>query len=100
MSREEQRPRLHADEAPVLTANVLRRASAPLAAPAPKGEEHFPLFWRIFGTTVLSIAALVAVTLYQQLSNAITDLRGQCHAVSEACGDLVKKDEYNASRLA
>jgi hypothetical protein len=99
LKREEQHPRLLADEAPVAAAEVLRRAARP-PKPAAKGEEAMPVFWRIFGTTVLSIAALVAVTLYQQLSGSIGELRNQCHALSEMCGDLVKKDEYNGHSIA
>ena len=96
MNRQDQRPRLHPEGAPVVEAEVLRHA----AAPAARGEEGTPLFWRIFGTTVLSIASLVAVTLYQQLSGAVSELRNECHALSESCGDLVKKDEYNSHNLA
>jgi hypothetical protein len=80
----------------VVEAEVLRHA----AAPAARGEEGTPLFWRIFGTTILSIAALVAVTLYQQLSGAVAELRVKCQAISESSGDLVKKDEYNSHNLA
>src|SRR5262249_33870355 len=54
------------------------------------------LFWRVCGGTLLSIAALVVVTAYQQLSGAINDLREQIAKVNEARADLVKKDEVNA----
>jgi hypothetical protein len=98
VSRDEQRPRILTEDAPILAAEVLRRAAAS-PDPAPKGEAATPVFWRIFGTTVLSIAALVAVTLYQQLSGGIGDLRNECRSLSDACGDMVKKDEFNNRSL-
>jgi hypothetical protein len=65
-----------------------------------------PVFWRVFGGTLLSIAALVCVTVYQQLTNQIadlrnelghlnTDLRKDVGRLSETHGDLVKKDEFS-----
>jgi hypothetical protein len=91
-------------EAPVLAAETLRNAAAP-AAPA-KGEERGSVFWRVCGGTVLSIVALVAVTLYQQLTAAVnelrtsvaainTDLRKDLTQLGQAHADLVKKDEFN-----
>jgi chromosome segregation ATPase len=65
-----------------------------------------PLFWRVFGGTVLSIAALACVTAYQQLTGNInevrgdlghlsTDLRKDMGRLGEAQADLVRKDEFN-----
>jgi hypothetical protein len=84
----------------LLTAEALRGAAAGArpAEPSAKGEERISLFWRIFGGTLLSIAALVLVTLYQQFTSSVTELRGDVVRLNEARGDLVKKDEFN-SRL-
>jgi hypothetical protein len=83
----------------ILAAEALRGAangSHPLDPPPAKGEERLPLFWRVFGGTLLSIAALVVVTLYQQFSSGLNDLRGDVVRLNEARGDLVKKDEFNS----
>jgi hypothetical protein len=85
----------------LLTAEALRGAAfgARPCEPTPgKGEERISLFWRVFGGTLLSIAALVVVTLYQQFTGSINELRGDIERLNEARGDLIKKDEFN-SRL-
>jgi chromosome segregation ATPase len=82
-----------------------------------KAEEHYSLFWRVFGGTLLSIAALVCVTIYNNLSSSITELRGEVNRANEARAsaiadlrtdlgranearaDLIRKDEFN-SRLS
>jgi chromosome segregation ATPase len=69
--------------APVVASETLRSGGSPAPAEVPE-EKRIPLVWRIFGGTVLSISALVAVTLYQQLHNKV-----------EGLGDtLVKKEEF------
>ncbi len=75
-TRNEQSDSRCAPAAPLLAAEVLRNAAAPGAMKAPgKGEEGISPLWRIFGGTVLSIMALVAVTLYQQLTNGLSEVR-------------------------
>jgi DNA repair exonuclease SbcCD ATPase subunit len=58
-------------------------------------EEHMSLFWRVFGGTILSIVALVTITLFNNMSNSITELRADISREREARAELVKKDEYN-----
>lgn len=60
-----------------------------------KEEEHISLFWRVFGGTILSISALVVMTLYNNLSTGITDLRTELNKEQQARADLVKKDDFN-----
>jgi hypothetical protein len=82
----------------ILAGEALRGAGlAPRPAePAPpKGEERLSLFWRVFGGTLLSIAALVVVTLYQQFTGGLNDLRHDIVRLNEAQADLVKKEEFN-----
>src|SRR5262249_27004054 len=75
-NRNEQLPSQPAPFAPLLAAEVLRNAAAPSEAKTkPKGEESVSPFWRIFGATILSIVALGAVTLYQQLANGLGEVR-------------------------
>jgi septal ring factor EnvC (AmiA/AmiB activator) len=65
------------------------------AAP-PRGEEKISVFWRVFGGTLLSIAALVVMTVYQQFSASIAELRSAVAHVNETHVDLCKKDELNS----
>lgn len=60
-----------------------------------KEEEHISLFWRVFGGTILSIVALISITLYNNLSSGITELRAEVSREREARAELVKKDEFN-----
>jgi predicted nucleic acid-binding Zn-ribbon protein len=83
-----------------MAGETLRRSSEPPAAPpAPsKGEERISLFWRVFGGTLLSIAALVVMTVYQQFASALNDLRGQIAHLNEVNGGMAKKEDVNDLR--
>ncbi|QJW93305.1 hypothetical protein [Frigoriglobus tundricola] len=61
-----------------------------------KDEEHVSIFWRLFGGTILSIVALVTITLYNNMSSSISDLRADLSREREARAELVKKDEYTS----
>ena len=93
-----------------VVAEALRAAAAPAGADAPptKGEDRVPVLWRVFGGTVLSVLALVALTVYQQFSGALADLRGELGHLnkevradlghlSEAQGEAVKQDKFAAT---
>src|SRR5262249_22911141 len=65
---------------------------------------RLPTFWKVFGSTVLSISAMVVVTAYQSLSSNAAEVRAEVAALNnemhkeftrlaEAQGELVKKDE-------
>jgi heme exporter protein D len=71
-----------------------------------KGEERFSVFWRAFGATLLSIAALVVITLCQHFSSSLTELRSDLGhlnqelrkdmaRLSESHGHLVQKEEFS-----
>jgi hypothetical protein len=86
----------------ILAAEALRgtaNGARPVEPPPAKGDERMSLFWRVFGGTLLSIGALVLVTVYQQFTSSVNDLRHDIARLNEANSDLVKKDEFN-SRLA
>jgi hypothetical protein len=81
------------------------RNSATADLPATKGEGLSTL-WKVFGGTLLSIAALVAITLCQYFNgrlNALqadssyqnTDLRKDLAHLCEAQAECLKKDEFN-----
>jgi hypothetical protein len=79
----------------ILTNEALRQGE-PVEAVPPKPEEKISLFWRVFGGTLLSIAALVLMTVYQQIANSLHDLRGDLNHVRELQVDMVKKDDLNS----
>jgi chromosome segregation ATPase len=71
---------------------------------AEKEDGKMPVFWRVFGSTVLSIGALVVMTAYQSLSGTTaelrndighlnTEMRKELSRMSEAQAELVKKEE-------
>ena len=62
-------------------------------------EEKLSLFWRVFGGTILSICALISVTVYNNMAANISELRTEINRINEARGELIKKDEFN-TRLA
>ncbi|HEY2784755.1 MAG TPA: hypothetical protein VGJ05_07230 [Fimbriiglobus sp.] len=59
-------------------------------------EERMSLFWRVFGGTILSICALVAITLFNNFSNTLTEIRADIAKLNEARADSIRKDEFNA----
>jgi archaellum component FlaC len=106
------------DDTPVV-AQALRAAADVAQAPTDarrekKDEERMSLFWRVFGGTILSIAALVIITLFNNVTSTITDLRSELVRANdarataitelradlakstEARADLIRKDEFNS----
>jgi predicted nucleic acid-binding Zn-ribbon protein len=81
----------------VATLNGADRASR--AQSHPKGEsdeQKISVFWRVFGGAIISIAALAAITLYNNLATGIAELRTEIGRGNEARAELVKKDEFNS----
>jgi hypothetical protein len=88
-------------------AETLRSTGGAMAAPTPsKGEDRIPLFWRVFGGTLLSIAALAIISVCQHFNNSLDELRtdlGHKHSevqkelshLSEAQAGFLKQDEFN-----
>lgn len=86
-------------EAAVLAAGAMRTAEIhghDSLKPAPgHPDDRLSLFWRVFGGTILSICALVAITIYNNLQSNINELRAELSRSSEARAELVKKEEFN-----
>jgi hypothetical protein len=82
---------------PILATETTRSTGAS-TQPARPTEEKISLFWRVFGGTLLSIAALVAITAYQAQNNSINDLRNELARANEARAQLVKNDEFTSAR--
>jgi DNA repair exonuclease SbcCD ATPase subunit len=82
----------------ILTTEALRGvpASSQYNSKATKApEERISVFWRVFGGTLLSIAALVCITLFQQFTNGLSEVRTNLNRLNEGRGDLVKLDDFN-----
>jgi hypothetical protein len=71
-----------------------------------KAEERLPVLWRVFGATLLSIAALVVITLCQHFSGSLNELRAELGHLgadlhkdvahlTESQGHLVEKEEFS-----
>ncbi|MFO0936915.1 MAG: hypothetical protein U0798_10420 [Gemmataceae bacterium] len=58
-------------------------------------EEKMSLFWRVFGGTILSICALIGITVYNNMAGNISELRSEISRINEARSELIKKDEFN-----
>jgi hypothetical protein len=84
--------------AAILTAEAVRNAelAAGASALAAKPEEKISIFWRVFGGTLLSIAALAVMTVYQQFSSSLNELRNNMNHLHETHVDMVKKEDLNA----
>jgi hypothetical protein len=98
-------PRLVLTIRSVLT-SLVEEQKKQVAAPAepPKEEKKKdpepPLFWKLCSAALLSVAALICVTLYNQLSASSGAVRadlGQIrNEVTNLRNDLVSKDDYHA----
>ena len=82
-----------------VVAETLRSAGATPPA-APKEEEKLSVFWRVFGGTILSIAALVGVTLYNNINASIGELRAEATRAREALAGAVKREDLDREREA
>jgi vacuolar-type H+-ATPase subunit I/STV1 len=79
----------------LLQAAEMMRHCQEQAAPPAKAEERISVFWRVFGGTILSIAALLGITIYQQVTSSLGELRSNLNSLNESRGDLVKADDFN-----
>lgn len=66
--------------------------STPLAPPR---KSRLAWLWGISGGSILSVFGFVALTLYQQYNDSLTELRNDLKRFHITCGDLVKKDEMH-----
>jgi chromosome segregation ATPase len=57
-------------------------------------EEKISWFWRIFGGTILSMVALGTLTLYNNISTNLSDLRRELNQEREARAELIRKQDF------
>lgn len=77
------------------TATALHNAQKPADAKPADESGGISMFWRVFGGTIVSIVALVGITLYNSVNTQISELRTEIHKLNEARAELVKKDEFS-----
>jgi len=102
------------DQTPIMAGAL--RVGETMNSPVPekKEEEKISLFWRVFGGTILSIAALISITLFNNMNSSINDLRAESAKSNEARNtavmelrtemaksnetrsELVRKEDYNS----
>jgi hypothetical protein len=71
------------------------------ARPNKESEAGISVFWRVFGGTILSIGVLIVITVCNQFSSSLNDMRRDLNAQVESRSDLVKKGDldYNTAAL-
>jgi hypothetical protein len=84
----------------VQAAGVLRNYQEAAPPSQGRGEERISVFWRVFGGTLLSIAALVCITIYQQFTSGLSELRSNINNLQESRGDQVKMEDFNSRTTA
>lgn len=108
MSQNRSERQLLSPQSPVIAVEMMRQASE-ASKPKEEGKDDkgMPVFWRVFGSTMLSITALIIMTAYQSLSTTLgevrnelshlnTDLHKELARAADAQGALVKSDEADA----
>ncbi len=101
----EQRQRSDVQPAALSREEPARPAPLPAEKEEPKeskgpSPDNLPLFWRMCSAALVSITAMVAVTLYLQLSNNLATMRGEVRALAEDHVGLVRKDDYGTRNIA
>ena len=61
-------------------------------------EERISIFWRLFGGAMISVAALVGVTIYNSMQMSVAELRVEVTKLHEAKSEAAKKDDLAALR--
>lgn len=76
---------------------TLRSASRPVEA-RKSDDEKISLFWRVFGGTIISVAALAAITLFNTMNGSIAELRAEVARLNEVKVDAAKKEDVATLR--
>jgi hypothetical protein len=82
----------------VRSGSKLTRTGEHLQTNRGQDDERMSLFWRVFGGTILSVAALVAITLYNNVTSSISELRAEISRLNEAKVEAAKKDDLTVLR--
>ena len=74
-------------------AEALRLAQTPGDDKEGKADDKLSVVWRVLGGTVLSIIVTLMVTVYQNISSSLADLRTGQSRIIETQSDFAKKDD-------
>src|SRR5262245_9216463 len=98
-NRADQRVSQQASDATIVAAEILRSTAMAAAPTTPaKAEERLPVFWRVFGATLLSIAALVIITLCQHFNGSLNELHTEiAHLSQDLRKDIARLNESHAN---
>jgi hypothetical protein len=77
------------------TATAMQTAQPKTDTKASDENGGISVFWRVFGGTIVSIVALVAVTIYNSLNTQVSELRNEIRSLTQADGEHVRKDEFS-----
>jgi hypothetical protein len=80
-------------EAAELAETLRGGTNASALEPNWRAEAGVSMFWRVFGGTILSIAALAVITLYNHLNTSLAELRRDVNVQLETRAEYVKKAE-------
>lgn len=83
------------DDTPLM---VETARSAAAKTPAGGDEHKISVFWRVFGGTILSIVALVSITLFNSIQSSISELRADAARAREALATAVKREDLDRER--
>lgn len=92
--RDERHPSSADDATPRLRLAGSERSPDAPAAPRKEENRSF-VFMSVFGGSLLSIAAMITITVYQQLSGGLSEIRTTVAHLTESRVDLVKNDDLN-----
>jgi cell division protein FtsL len=81
----------------VLEAESTRAAAKRPRPTARARKQSMSLFWQVFGSTIVSVVALLMITAYSQMTATDAELRRD---VAQIQAELVRKDELNGRLTA
>jgi hypothetical protein len=61
----------------------------------PEKHDPAPLFWRMFGSSVMAIACALGIVLYLQVTQSISSIRSDVTVLREGYVQLVPRSEYS-----
>src|SRR5262245_2371690 len=70
------------------------------ARPSSALETWTAVSWRIFGSTLICVAAIIAVALWVKYTNNIDSVRDDVKELRVQGAELLRKDEYHARQMS
>jgi hypothetical protein len=81
--------------------DAVAAATPPVRArPSSASETWTAVSWRIFGSTLICVAAIIAVALWVKYTNNIDSVRDDVKELRVQGADLIRKDDYHARQMS